>query len=442
MKFYTWLLFDVDGTLLDFQQAESVALNTTPSQMGVVMPAEYVSTYHQINDSLWRDFEAGALSAQDVRTKRFHLLFKELEIAGDAQAFSEGFLKNLIAASGFFEGTEQVLRKLEGQFRLALLTNGFADVQHARIARLGLGKLFDPIIISEEVSVAKPASAVFDIALEGMGGPDKGSVLMIGDSLSSDIQGGANAGIDTCWLNPTSNANNTDVVPTYEIQNLSELPSLLARRIEPVTDEIRDSLRQAYDAGALTRDRSDLPKWKRAERANFLSHLRARRVRTLLEVGSGTGKDGRYFSDAGCEVTCIDLSPTMVQLCREKGLKAMEMDIAHLTFSDASFDAIYSFNSLLHLPKAELPAVLIELQRVLMPGGLFYLGTYGGFDHEGIYEDDDHSPRRFFSFYEDAQLRRLTSEVFDELSFQSLKFPGNEGPLRFQSLLLQRPVEV
>ena len=226
MKFYTWLLFDVDGTLLDFQQAESVALNTTPSQMGVVMPAEYVSTYHQINDSLWRDFEAGALSAQDVRTKRFYLLFKELKIAGDAQAFSEGFLKNLIAASAFFEGTEQVLRKLEGQFRLALLTNGFADVQHARIARLGLGELFDPIIISEEVGAAKPDPAIFDFALERMGGPDRDNVLMIGDSLSSDIQGGWNAGIDTCWLNPASITNETDVVSTYEIKHLRELLAL------------------------------------------------------------------------------------------------------------------------------------------------------------------------------------------------------------------------
>jgi len=129
----------------------------------------------------------------------------------------------------------------------------------------------------------------------------------------------------------------------------------------------------------------------------------------------------------------------MVQLCRDKGLTASIMDVADLSFADATFDAVYSFNSLLHLPKSELPAVLQEIRRVLAPGGLFYFGTYGGYDHEGIFEDDDHIPRRFFSFYEDARLRRVASDVFDELSFESLDVPETEGPLRFQSLLLQRP---
>ena len=228
MNVYTWLLFDVDGTILDFQGAEDIALRTTPSKMDVVMPANYASTYHKINASLWKDFEAGTLSAQDVRTKRFHLLFEALGIVSDSHVFSEGFLKNLIAASEFFEDTKQVIKRLKAQFQLALLTNGFADVQHARIVRLGLEELFDPIIISEEVGVAKPDPAVFDIALEEMGSPDRASVLMIGDSLSSDIRGGANAGIDTCWLNPASNANETDVVPTYEIKHLRELFSLLS----------------------------------------------------------------------------------------------------------------------------------------------------------------------------------------------------------------------
>ena len=161
---------------------------------------------------------------------------------------------------------------------------------------------------------------------------------------------------------------------------------------------------------------------------------------TLLEIGAGTGRDSRYFSDAGYEVTCVDLSPAMVQLCREKGLKAMEMDIAHLTFSDASFDAVYSFNSLLHLPKAELPAVLLGLRRVIVSGGLFYLGTYGGFDHEGIYEEDDHIPHRFFSFYEDNHLQHVVGKSFTILAFQSQEVLGNDPRIRFQSALLQRPL--
>ena len=209
-----------------------------------------------------------------------------------------------------------------------------------------------------------------------------------------------------------------------------------------MTDKLRDDLRQAYDAGAMSRENSNLPKWKHSERTGFLSHLRTRGLDRLLEIGAGTGRDGRFFEDAGCEVTCIDLSPAMIQLCRDKGLTALVMDVADLSFQDASFDAVYSFNSLLHLPKTELPAVLMEIRRVLVPGGLFYFGTYGGFDHEGIFEEDDHAPRRFFSFYEDEHLQRVVGEAFEVLEFRSQTVPGDTSRILFQSILLQRPVEV
>ena len=206
-----------------------------------------------------------------------------------------------------------------------------------------------------------------------------------------------------------------------------------------MADTLRDDLREAYDTGAMSRDRSDLPQWKRSERAGFLSHLRSNEMKHLLEIGAGTGRDGSYFANAGCEVTCVDLSPAMIRLCHDKGLTALVMDVANLSFQDASFDAVYSFNSLLHLPKMELPAVLMEIRRVLVPGGLFYFGTYGGHDHEGIYEKDDHTPQRFFSFYEDAQLQRVVGQAFEIISFQSLQISENPKKLRFQSLLLQSP---
>jgi 2-haloacid dehalogenase len=227
MNRYTWLLFDADGTLFDFQHAEKIALKRTPTEVGLDVPANYESTYHQINAALWKKFEAGQLLARDVRTERFRGLFETLDIDGDSIAFGETFLKILIQESTFFAGAHSLLAQLKQRYRLALLTNGFADVQHARIARLGVGDLFDPVIISEEVGVAKPHSAIFDIALERMGHPDKANVLMIGDSLSSDIRGGSNAGIDTCWFNPDSRTNTTDIAPTYEIRRLSDLPALL-----------------------------------------------------------------------------------------------------------------------------------------------------------------------------------------------------------------------
>ena len=205
-----------------------------------------------------------------------------------------------------------------------------------------------------------------------------------------------------------------------------------------MADTLRDDLRQAYDADALSRDCSDLPQWKRSEREGFLSHLRSNGLKHLLEIGAGTGRDGRYFADAGCKVTCIDLSPAMIRLCHDKGLQALVMDAAELSFQDASFDAVYSFNSLLHLPKSELPTVLMNIRSVLVPDGLFYFGTYGGHDHEGIYEKDDHTPQRFFSFYGDEHLQRVVGEAFDVLEFRSIVTPGDTAQIHFQSSLLQR----
>jgi len=226
---YTWLILDADGTLLDFQRAEAAALEETHAQMGLQVPRDFSDSYHAINDSLWQEFEAGTLRAHDVRTERFMRVFKRLGIVGDSNAFSEAFLKNVIRESKFIDGAESLLAELRGRIGLVLLTNGFADVQHARIARLGLHETFDHVIISEEAGVAKPDREIFKIAFEQMRRPDKARVLIIGDSLSSDIQGGLDYGIDACWFNPDHRANTTRLEPTYEIGHLNEVPELLFR---------------------------------------------------------------------------------------------------------------------------------------------------------------------------------------------------------------------
>jgi 2-haloacid dehalogenase len=226
---YAWLILDADGTLFDFQRAEAIALENTPAELGVQVPGNFSSAYHRINDALWRDFEAGIVTARNIRVERFKRLFEQLNVVSDSDAFSEAFLGNLVRASTFLDGAEELLIGLQRRAGLVLMTNGFADVQHARIKRLGLEDAFDHVIISEEVGVAKPDCGVFDIAFERMGYPDKNRVLMIGDSLSSDILGGSKYGIDTCWFNPDQVANTTDVKPTYEIRQLMDLVDLLFR---------------------------------------------------------------------------------------------------------------------------------------------------------------------------------------------------------------------
>jgi SAM-dependent methyltransferase len=201
---------------------------------------------------------------------------------------------------------------------------------------------------------------------------------------------------------------------------------------------LRDRLRQAYDAGADERDGRSLPDWRLAEREGFLMRLQEHRLETLLEVGAGAGHDAQFFAESGCKVTCIDLSFEMVKRCRAKNLQAEVMDVLHLSFRNESFDAAYSVNCLLHLPGAELSSALREIHRVLRRGGLFFYGTWGGFEHEGVYEDDHLHPPRLFSFHDDETLRRLTGEAFDVLEQRSAPRDPKDARFRFQSLLLRR----
>lgn len=206
-----------------------------------------------------------------------------------------------------------------------------------------------------------------------------------------------------------------------------------------MNQKLRNNLRQSYDRKAEERDTRTIQAWKLAERQAFLSLLQQEQKRTLLEIGAGTGIDGKFFQEQGLEVVCIDLSPEMVKFCRQKGLAAYVMDFGDLHFPPAAFDAVYALNCLLHVPKVELPAILKAIERLLKPGGLFYMGVYGGYDYEGIWQDDSYEPKRFFSFYSDEHLEAAVQAVFDVHSFKRIAFDGKEATLHFQSLVLRKP---
>ena len=196
-------------------------------------------------------------------------------------------------------------------------------------------------------------------------------------------------------------------------------------------------LRRAYAMDVQRREARSLPAWKRAEREGFLACLHDEGAITLLEIGAGTGTDAGYFSEGGMDVTCIDLTPEMIDACCKKGLRALTMDVRRLDFEKNTFDAVYSMNCLLHLPKAEFGGALSEVHRVLRSRGLFYLGLWGGFDHEGVYADDVLTPPRFFSFFEDARLQQLTHTGYDLLDFH-IPYRAKDNPqLHFQSLTLR-----
>ena len=180
-----------------------------------------------------------------------------------------------------------------------------------------------------------------------------------------------------------------------------------------------------------------LQDWKKAERQSFLTLLMQEGRQSLLEIGAGPGHDSLFFQEQGLDVTAVDLSPAMVALCRSKGLDAHEMDMARLDFPAGSFDAVFAQNSLLHLPKAEMPGVLREISRVLVPGGLFFLGVYGGIDQEGIWDKDSYEPQRFFAFYTDDDLQQQVTQVFDLISFRPIPVGDDGDGLHFQALVLR-----
>jgi SAM-dependent methyltransferase len=200
-------------------------------------------------------------------------------------------------------------------------------------------------------------------------------------------------------------------------------------------DEIVAGLRASYDAGAEARDRTARRDWKLDERAAFLDRLRVAEAKTLLEVGAGTGQDSAWFQGEGLAVTAVDLSPEMVARAAAKGVSAHVRDVLHLSFPEASFDAVYSLNALLHVPNADLDDALRAVRAVLKPGGLFFLGVFGGEAEEGVAADDRHVPARFFSFRTDEQLLAYAGKHFEILDFHVY----DDGEVRFQSLTLVRP---
>ena len=204
-------------------------------------------------------------------------------------------------------------------------------------------------------------------------------------------------------------------------------------------DELRVGLRESYDRKARERNLRPVQPWKAEERLCFLAMLRSEEARALLELGAGPGKDGEFFRDHGLDVVCTDLSPEMIELCESKGLAARVMDLSDLDSPSDAFDAVYALNCLLHLPGRELPAALRGIRTVLKPGGLFYLGVYGGKDHEGVWADDPYEPKRFFSFHTDEHLGEMVTRSFDICSFRRTAVATEQAEgLNFQSLILRK----
>lgn len=225
---YSTLLFDLDHTLLDSDASEIAAYAHTMEMIGLPDPDDHFERYLRINHAMWREVERGGIQPAEVRHRRFEQFVAEVGIDADPMAMADAFVWGLGAFGDLYDGARDVLAELAGRGVLAMVTNGLSEVQRARIERLDIGGYFDAIVISSEVGVTKPRPEIFDITFERLGAPPKESAMMIGDSLTSDIRGGADYGLATCWYNTRGQSAGPGDVVTHEVSKLSEIPRIVA----------------------------------------------------------------------------------------------------------------------------------------------------------------------------------------------------------------------
>ncbi len=232
VKYYC-ILFDADNTLLNFDAAENKALAETLVNYGIEPDAETVQTYRTINEELWRQLEKGQIRREKLFGERFSRFLKAINAAGDGVEMNRCYLEQLSTHPDLMSPEVlDVLRELSEVATLAVVTNGFQKVQIRRLAESGVLNFMEDVFVSEKMDSEKPNRRIFDAALRALGVENREHVLVVGDGLSSDIQGGVNAGLDTCWYNPSHAENPGKVVPTYEIADLKELYPLVMEQEE------------------------------------------------------------------------------------------------------------------------------------------------------------------------------------------------------------------
>ena len=223
------ILMDLDDTILDFKKAEARALSRSLTELGVPHDEGTLERYNVLNLQYWERLENGEITREQVLLGRFVQLLSEMGSDADPAALRDRYEYNLSQGHFFVEGAEDLLQTLYPVCRLFLVSNGTAVVQQGRLASAGISGYFEQIFISQELGANKPGREYFDRCFARIPDFDRSRCLIVGDSLTSDIRGGINAGIHTCWFNLRGKAPRADIVPDERIDALSELPGLLTR---------------------------------------------------------------------------------------------------------------------------------------------------------------------------------------------------------------------
>ena len=221
-----FLFLDLDDTILDFHKAEYIALGKTLEAMGVEPTEDVRARYSQINKAHWERLERGELTREQVLVQRFEVLFREFGIEVDGQTCARTYERLLGIGHWFLPGAREAVETLSKKYRLFLASNGTASVQKGRMTSADLYRYFEEVFISQEIGYNKPSGEYFERCFARIPGFSRERCMMVGDSLTSDILGGINAGIRTCWVNP-QHKHSGGICPDYEIEALAQLPKLL-----------------------------------------------------------------------------------------------------------------------------------------------------------------------------------------------------------------------
>jgi YjjG family noncanonical pyrimidine nucleotidase len=227
MKRYRWVLFDADHTLFDFDKASEEALSEVLTEHGAGWQQGMYADYKRINVQCWMEHEQGKINRDTLVYERFKRYFQYRQLDLDPVETQKQYLQRLSAKPYLMPGAEEVMSCLSGQVKLGYITNGMKEVQRPRLEMIAWDSKFDVIIIGGEIGLSKPHAAYFQHVHEQIGMPDHDEVIVVGDSISADIEGAHAFGYQTCWYNPNHETSNSAVSPDYIIHHLSALKQIL-----------------------------------------------------------------------------------------------------------------------------------------------------------------------------------------------------------------------
>lgn len=225
---YQWILFDADETLFSFNSY--LGLKSMLARENIAFGLDDYAQFQAVNKPLWVQYQNKAITAVQLQQIRFEKLSQQT--GKDPLVLNQELMAEMALVSLPLEHTLAMLNALYGKVKMAIITNGFDSLQQQRLENTGTGKFFEFVLASEKAGVAKPDPHIFEVAFAQMGEVNPREILMVGDTLASDIQGGINVGIDTCWFNPEAIPNDTAIRPTYEIHSMLSLIEIASGQIQ------------------------------------------------------------------------------------------------------------------------------------------------------------------------------------------------------------------